>query len=135
MDIGELLSFANAFSHAIVSADRDLIASYVCEEAEADLDDQLGILPPLDMAKVLLVTPLGDTSRPLSAKEFVSVINFWGKRDEVLLRAVWVQNAHQPLVRKLQVVECKGKGQARTTPLRASALQVPPDHQRVSPNP
>ncbi len=119
MDVGEVLSFANAFSHAVIARDNDLIASYLCEEAEANLNGQLDSLSPTEMAEVLSVAPLGDEYHPLVAEEFVTVTNFWGADEEFQLRAVWstaqqriggeIQNPHQLLMRRLQVIERKAK--------------------------
>jgi hypothetical protein len=109
MDVGEVLSYANAFSHAVIAQDKDLIASYLCEEAQANLNGQLDFLSPTEMAEVLSVAPLGDEYHPLVAEEFVTVTNFWGAHEEFQLRAVWIQNPHQLLMRRLQVIERKAK--------------------------
>jgi hypothetical protein len=110
VDFEEVLSYANGFSHAVIARDKDLIASYLCEEAEANLNGELDALLPIEMAEVLSVTPLGDESQALLAEEFVSVTNFWGAQEEFQLRAVWIQNPHQLLMRRLQVIERKAKG-------------------------
>jgi hypothetical protein len=107
VDTGEVLSFANGFSHAVISSDKNLIATYCCKDVEADLQEKLASLAPLEMAKVLIVTPLGDRFDATSAREFVSVTNLWGRQEEVLLRAVWVQDPQQLLIRRLEIMDRK----------------------------
>jgi hypothetical protein len=104
MDIGEVRAFAEAFSHAVIAKDRDLINSYLCEEVEASLNGELDQLQ-LEKSEVLVVSAPGEKFSPLAINEFVVLTVFWGRREEVVIRTRWIQDPHLLQVRSLEIVE------------------------------
>jgi hypothetical protein len=104
MDIGEVRAFAEAFSHAVIASDRDLINSYLCAEVEASLNGELDQLQ-LEKSEILVVSAPGEKFSPLATNEFVVLTVFWGRREEVVIRTRWIQDPHLLQIRSLEIVE------------------------------
>jgi hypothetical protein len=114
VDIGEVYAFAQGFASAVVANDDDLIASYLCEDLADDTSGHLaGVqrLPTSSLeAEVLFVRPLGGEFDPAAATELVSLTSFVGTQEEVLVRAVWVQEP-RILIRALRIFD-RSSGQS-----------------------
>jgi hypothetical protein len=104
MDIGEVRAFAEAFSHAVIVNDKDLINSYLCKEVEASLNGQLDQLQ-LERAEVLVVSQCSEDVSPLAATDVVVLTAFWSPREEVVMRTTWIQDPHRLQIRSLEIVD------------------------------
>jgi hypothetical protein len=117
LDVGAVYAYADAFAHAVLDDDEDvlgnslllngetnvpdLVASYFSEKLKGNVVGLLRRLPrPLDEAEILSVTP------PLGSSECVSVTRFSGPQEGVLFRAVWIESENQLRMEAAQIVEC-----------------------------
>jgi hypothetical protein len=103
-------AYADGFALALISDDRDLIATYLREDLESNVTVMLDALSgPIEEAEVLTVSQLdfAEFPNPLDRSEFFSVTRLSGAREEVTLRTVWTQSSRQLLIRTAQIVERK----------------------------
>jgi hypothetical protein len=108
LDVGAVHAYADGFASALISDDRELIATYLCEDQETNISVLLDALSgPIEEAEVLIVDRLECTEFPYTSagSDFLSVTRLSGTREDVTLRTVWTQTWHQPLIRKAQIVE------------------------------
>jgi hypothetical protein len=78
------------------------VAGYLCDEPSIVI--ALELLPrPIERTEVLSVSP------PVEGDECISVIRVSGPREEVLLRAVWMESGIQPLIQSVQILERRAR--------------------------
>jgi hypothetical protein len=108
LDVGAVHAYADGFALALISDDRELIASYLCEDQEPNLAVMLDTLSgPIEEAEVLVVDQLEPTEFPYTSgrPDFLSVIRLLGTLEDLTLRTVWTQTSRQLLIRTAQIVE------------------------------
>jgi hypothetical protein len=110
LDVGAARAYADGFASALVSNDRELIASYLCEDLEPNVTVMLDTLwGPIEEAEVLIVNRLdhAEFSYTPDKLDFLSVTRLSARREDVTLRTVWTQTSRQLLIRTAQIVERK----------------------------
>jgi hypothetical protein len=109
LDIGAVYAYADAFSSAVMTDDRDLIATYLREQLEGSFTNLLDALSkPIQDAEILSVNALAPAEFSCrEPEEYVSVTRFSGLQEEVLLRAIWSESPRQLQMRIAQIVERK----------------------------
>jgi hypothetical protein len=134
MDVGEVYALAEGFARALVANDDDVIASYLHGDDLAD--DTKGHLvgvhrlsDPSLQAEVQFAGPIGGEFNPAGADRFVTLTCFMGAREEVLVRATWVQEPHQLLIHALRIVDRRARmspeGRAQKGHTKGSHLTTP----------
>ena len=113
MDLGTAYAYADAFANALLADDEDVLGSSLRPDPEAQVSrgvsgylrgepkllGTLEMLPrPIKTAEVLSVSP------PLESNECISIIRVSGRRQEVLLRVVWVEHETQVLIKSAEIV-------------------------------
>ena len=106
MDVGEVRAYAEAFARAVASEDADLVASYLLPARAADIMEVLEAIPrPVVKTATLMVTVVsaelhGDERK----QEFVSIIEFSGRKGTVLLSCRWTTDDARVTIRLAQIV-------------------------------
>lgn len=109
MDAADVLSYGEAFANAVVTHDQALVATYLSEELETEIIEDVGVLGVLyrsQDAEVRAVVPIGEQElQTLTADEFITSTSFWTGDETVLVRAVWAQMPRQLVIRTMQILE------------------------------
>jgi hypothetical protein len=129
MQFGAVLSRAEGFAHAIRDDDPDAISSYLCQGLQMGFKSHIDNLVQTDMpsplkTNVLFVAPVGNRF-DARIDQFLSVISFTGAREEVVVRAVWIEEAQGPTIYSLQIVQRTAKN--RTPSLAKSEMELTPE--------
>jgi hypothetical protein len=91
--VGEVMAYADGFGRAVVRQEKELIALYVNPGDEVRVSKVLERLPqPIEAAEVLQV-------ELSEAGQWLSLMRFVGRREQVRLRTVWVQKDEAILIR------------------------------------
>lgn len=101
MDVGKVMTHAEGFGHAVMRDEKQLISHYLSHGDKASVNEALQLLPrPIDSVEVLQV-------ELREAREWITLMRFSGRRDEVRLRAEWVENGEAIHIRGARIFGLK----------------------------
>ena len=115
MDWVEVFSHAEGLIHSLEGDDRDLIASYLAEDLEADFMSIIESIPrPITEGEVLTVTPVdaGYLPSDAGALQYSSVIWLLTPKGELLLSTIWEATHHRLLLSSATILERNPAGTA-----------------------